>query len=602
MSIACYPNKIFAAAFLIALLFTGLDQGLAQSTPIKATLSRSTTQVGQPVLLHIELIGISTADVPLTVDVPDLDIRWVNRSQKIMVDNGNMTSTRVDNYQVTPRREGDFKIPSISVLTARNQRLHTEPLQLHVVARGGAGGGSSASKQSSDKSEVAFAQLQAAKTTCYVGETIPVTLRFCIQEGTRCKINQFPSFGGDGFTIPRLERPEESSEEINGIPYHVMTFKTSVTPVKSGALTIQPAQFNCILQVAPSNNEDMIAQFLGGQTMGREALISSNPISLNVKSPPKEGRPENFNGAIGDFAIRAEATPKRAQASEPVTLKLILTGKGNFDALTAPVLTGVEGWKTYSPKEAVAPTDANGFGKKTFDYILIAEEAKSATPGSQFSYFDPVKERYVTLHTSGVTVQAAAPISSPTPTAAAATADATPTPAPKAAEASAPKSNALPILTKEIETSSFRSPVWSLKFVLAQTLAFVLWLLLIGYVVLKKINSGEKARRRELEKEADKKWADLSQESDRKKFYQDAIMYLRQETALRTEKAEADISLKDILTSRTLDSDIIDQISRIFERNEEMVYGHVSRSGDIPSQERSSVIESIQKFHDTHVS
>jgi hypothetical protein len=106
-------------------------------------------------------------------------------------------------------------------------------------------------------------------------------------------------------------------------------------------------------------------------------------------------------------------------------------GKGNFKGMGPPVLTETSGWRSYPPGDKFEGTDDLSYaGVKSFDYTLIAQEPKTASPGCEFSYFDPVVAKYVTLATKplpvtaspgaiipsdGSTAQTSAPVSSQAP-------------------------------------------------------------------------------------------------------------------------------------------------------------------------------------------
>ena len=90
--------------------------------------------------------------------------------------------------------------------------------------------------------------------------------------------------------------------------------------------------------------------------------------------------------------------PKTAQVGDPLTVTAEISGRGNFDAVTAPTLESDRGWHTYPPGSNFKPDDDIGIsGTKTFEMVLTPNEAKKAVPPLVFSYFDPLKESYVTL-------------------------------------------------------------------------------------------------------------------------------------------------------------------------------------------------------------
>jgi hypothetical protein len=46
----------------------------------------------------------------------------------------------------------------------------------------------------------------------------------------------------------------------------------------------------------------------------RQTTVSTQATRLEVKPLPKDGQPENFSGAIGQFSLQATAAPKQAAA------------------------------------------------------------------------------------------------------------------------------------------------------------------------------------------------------------------------------------------------------------------------------------------------
>jgi hypothetical protein len=72
------------------------------------------------------------------------------------------------------------------------------------------------------------------------------------------------------------------------------------------------------------------------------------------------------------------------------------------------------GWHKYPPSSKFKQDDEVGIsGTKTFEMVVSPNENKQSLPVLAFSYFDPAKEQYVTLHSepTAITVQggAAAP-------------------------------------------------------------------------------------------------------------------------------------------------------------------------------------------------
>jgi hypothetical protein len=136
--------------------------------------------------------------------------------------------------------------------------------------------------------------------------------------------------------------------------------------------------------------------------------------------------------------MKTDVNPKSGQVGDPLTVTTTITGRGNFDRVTAPVLQDENGWHKYPPSENFKQDDDVGIsGAKKSEIVLTAKERKDKLPPLLFTFFDPVKENYVTLRSEPIPLRlegGAAPTATPLAAAAApapsVAASATPTPAP----------------------------------------------------------------------------------------------------------------------------------------------------------------------------
>jgi hypothetical protein len=151
---------------------------------------------------------------------------------------------------------------------------------------------------------------------------------------------------------------------------------------------------------------DPFLQNFFGATVPKDITVSSSPSELTVLELPTEGRPPDFNGAVGSFKIDGTLSSASAAAGDPLTLRMHVTGAGNFDRVDSPMLERLDQWKTYPPKSTFKPSDAVGYkGEKTFEQPLIASKPGAQTlPGLAFSYFDPTTRRYETARSAPLTV------------------------------------------------------------------------------------------------------------------------------------------------------------------------------------------------------
>lgn len=430
---------------------------LAAAT-VDTQLSADETSVGGMVQLQVRVDGTTNVSMPGKLDVDGLDIRLTGRSTQVQIVNGAMSTAGVYSYSILPMREGTFEIPSIEIAVdgvkqkTPPQKLVVQPgvaprsRPMPTVPAPPAGKGQSHSSAREADGRLAFAKVLVPKKSIYAGEVVPVEVLFYFasdENNPRArvqfrKLQDVPTLSGEGFTAQKLAPPTQSEELVGDINYVVLTYKTSITAVKSGDMMTPKASFEGVLGVPADGPPDMnglFNQFFGGQGMPgfmdeKQVTIESEPEPIHVKALPSAGRPADFSGAIGDFTITASADPLKTAPGDPVTLKVAVSGRGNFDAMDDPKLADTTGWRAYPPTSKFEPSDLVGFsGTKNFEMPLLALQPQSETPVAAFSYFDPDKSQYFTLATKPVAIEAAASPAAPQATAASSAA-ATPTPEP----------------------------------------------------------------------------------------------------------------------------------------------------------------------------
>jgi hypothetical protein len=424
--------KKFRLALVLAV---ALSLRAAAAASISAELSADETSVGMPVQLEVRVEGSTNASLPSSLDIDGLQTQLTGRSTQVQIMNGRMSVSGVYSYTILPLREGTFDIPSLEV-TEGGRKLRTSPRKL-VVQAGAAPAPrpapalqaqqqSGAQSQTADASNgrLAYAEMLVPKQSIYAGEVVPVELRFYFSGKVGFRpLQDGPQVGGEGFTVGKISPPKQTEENVGGATYRLLTFKTTITAVKSGEMALPVASLEGILSTPASGpaglDDSIFGQMFGGFTNDQQVRIATDEKkAIKVRALPAEGRPDSFSGAVGEFAVSATADPTKAAPGDPVTLKVAVTGRGNFDAMGEPKLIDADGWRTYPATDHFEKSDPIGYGgTKTFEIPLVAQQPQTKTPVAQLSYFDPAKEKYFTLATQPVAVEAAA--AAPTPTAAA---------------------------------------------------------------------------------------------------------------------------------------------------------------------------------------
>lgn len=511
-------------------LFLAALAGL-QAQEATAGLSSPSTSVGQPVELVVTVRDARSADVPQKIDVAGLRIELFGRATRFEMNNFKVTSSLTYTYSVVPLNAGEFTIPPIEVQVDK-KTLKTNAARLSVMAGAAPQQSQSAPLPNAPlpRADVPppagqvtpyFGDLLLSKKKAYVGEVVPAELRYYFNSRISGEVGDRPNFGGEGFTAQKLSHVPKREQIVNGENYVVFGFQTGITPVKSGALEIPASSLEARLQVPgspPPGFADIFQQFGGALPPGmftstRDVSIQTKPVTLEVVPVPKEGKPENFSGAIGKFKMEASVSPKKAAPGDPVTIKVLVTGQGNFDAMGAPELTEDEGWRSYPPTDKFEPADAIHFtGTKAFEFVLIAKKDRAQTPGLKFTYLDPATGKYESLIQAPFDVEAKAGEAKPE---ASPVGNVTPSPTPRA-EPSASQSEV------HVGGNSSWVPLFKEPFFILVNLAVAtIWGLVLIYVIARKFSESKFMLRRANSRRLTRLIADLENCED-SSFYDQA--------------------------------------------------------------------------------
>jgi hypothetical protein len=629
-------RRIFIAVFGI---IAGAQFAHADSPSITAVLNSSEAAVGETVQLEIRISGARSADAPEEIVADGLEIRRTGTSQRIEMNNLNLTSSVVYDYTVMPLRAGRFTIPPQTIRTG-NSSLRTPALTLNVADSPGRPSGPSSPPGSSGSSgarpgrgtqaaganNLVFAELIVPSKTAYVGETVPVQIRMGFDPRVRPRLVEPPEITGQGFTAQKLQQSGENTETIGGRLYDVVTFKTAIAAARAGKFEIGPVKAKAQIFVprrqsaprargrSPFDLFDLddpfsdpffsnpFSQF--GER--REVEIKSEPVALEVKSLPPNA-PPSFSGAIGTFTMTTEAKPKTVQVGDPITVTTTISGRGNFDRVNAPVIEDERGWHKYPPSSKFKQDDEVGIsGTKTFEMVLSPNENKQGLPMLAFSYFDPVKGQYMTLHSEGIpiTVQGGAAVASSAGGASAGSA--TPATAKRgASQASTPNKpqDILYQLSELPAKSESFAPIYTRNLFWAAQL--IPLLALIGFAGWKirraRIDNREAQRIAALQHEA----TDLMHKLHRndvspREYYAEASRVVRVKAALASGNRRIDPNMVDAETAAEtfrLNSDSRDRLRRLFEQSDEWQYsGAHNGPGKVSPENQREVLELIQNL------
>ncbi len=614
--------RVIRGGLLCAMLLVAIVTGHAQQ--IQAMLSANATTVGRPVQLTIKIIGARGAQLPQQLGIEGLDTMLMP-GESDQVEAGMIqgklqaTFSSVYAYRVIPVKAGDYTIPPLS-FKIDGKEFKTAALALKVVGAGGAvaaqttsptnaAGAQQGQIQNSNQAQASApgqisndnltaGELLVPQKSAYVGEVVPIETRFYFDARFRAIGRIVANFSGEGFTATELSRMTHRDVTIGGQPFTAVSLLGAITPVKTGTLEIPAAtlQTEAVMPMGGgSGPEDLIGSFLG-QMQSKIITVPTDTAKLEVKPLPEEGKPEDFSGAIGQFSIQATASPKKAAAGDPITLKVTIAGRGNFDAMTAPTLLNAESWKTYPPNEKFTPStrDPVGYiGQKQFEFTIMAREDQTKTPVAEFSYFDPSIKKYVTLKSAAIPIDAkggGVPAVAPDTVAAAATPSPTPTNAPtKSASTPSPEDS----LVTQYTGGTFQPLLFNRTFLIANGVIGVIWLGVLLVKLSRAISSSayaqESAAHRERRRLLDRM---DSTDMETPKFLGMGAEFVR----ARLEANSPITNLRDALESAPILAETKSAVASMLDKADELNYAAGNVEAKLGPEERKQIVSTLKEF------
>ncbi len=137
--------------------------------------------------------------------------------------------------------------------------------------------------------------------------------------------------------------------------------------------------------------------------------VQSDPITIEVQPLPA-GAPADFNGAVGQFQLSATPDRTSTRLGEPVTLRVELSGVGNWGTLGDPhwpsrhAVARLQQQDRFAKQDREWRDDGHARVQQLFTPLT---EGKLTLPAITYSYFDPTTKQYQTLSTDALTIDVA---------------------------------------------------------------------------------------------------------------------------------------------------------------------------------------------------
>ena len=412
----------FCGTILAAVLLAGAAGG--QDPTVRAFLDRTSIALGEQFTLSVEVsgAGASGSGEPSLPPMEEFAAFLGRRSsQQFRLVNGRMSVSKTFSFHFQATREGEFEIGAVQVQLDGKEHK-SAPLRIRIgvsgqpapAPRGGRRPVSTASQPE------LFVRATADRERVYQNQALVVTYKIY----TRVRVSGYgiskqPETAG--FWVedyPQPQQPHAEGEVIDGRRYTVALIKKmALFPTGAGEKEVGPLILECRVQTRgrsrdPFGSRDPFRGFFSGDLFGREVArqAASNPIRVQVLPLPQEGRPPDFQGAVGDFSISGELDKSEVKANEALSLKVRISGSGNLAGLSEPRIAFPSSFEVYPPKvEQQIRRDPDGIsGEKTFEYVLIPRRpGRVRLEPVKLAYFDPDADAYRISRAPELSVQVA---------------------------------------------------------------------------------------------------------------------------------------------------------------------------------------------------
>ena len=378
------------------------------------TICKKQVVVGEQFQVSYELTGDgSNFEAPNFTNFEIVGGPFSSQSSSVQIINGSVTKSTTHTYSFYLRaiKEGTYTIPSATI-TVDRKKVKSSTEEITVVKDSSVVAGSNSSGNASSGAKEVFLEASPSKKTAYIGEQL--LLRYKIYYTipiSQLSISKAPSYSGFWMkdVTDNNGTLQQSSIVRNGTEYHVATIQEIVLiPQKSGTLTIDPLDISCIAQIKNENRQsrgydpfdNFFGDIMGSSYTNVKKEIKSQPIDIEVKALPTKDKPSSYKGAVGQFTFTSSIDKTEMKSNDAFTVTYTVSGNGNIELLELPKPVFPPDFEVYDPK-ITNNTKSNSYGisgTKKAEYVVIPRVSGDFTINpTEFSYFDPAKNRYVTL-------------------------------------------------------------------------------------------------------------------------------------------------------------------------------------------------------------
>ena len=374
---------------------------------VKVSVDKQRLQKGEVLQLMIEVSGAKNFP-KIDKDKLSYNFDFVGgpyEQTSIEFINGKMKDTKTLTFTLSPRKTGNITLPAIQG-SVDGKEFVSKPIKILVANN---------LKDVSVNSVFIIAEVDKEKA--YLGEQI--TLTYKLYKDTNTKISgidqfQMPDFNGfwveEIFTPQRLQY-QNKSVLYQGRKYQVANLgKRALFPIASAEHVIPSVRIKTQIEKKKKTNkrDPFFDPFFNSFfTETQTIFIESNKKTITVKQFP-EPKPNDFNGAVGEFKINVTIDQKEIEVNNGVMFTISLEGTGNLGLFSLPKVEFPQALEAFPPnddyKKDVFRNQITGSQK--LEYVLIPRSpGHFEIPRIKMSYFNLELDSWSSIETAPLKIK-----------------------------------------------------------------------------------------------------------------------------------------------------------------------------------------------------
>lgn len=371
----------------------------ASAGSVQIVADSTALTVGQTVGLTVQFIDAPARGLP---DLPverGLKLEFQSQGQQTMMVNFKTTRIVQYSYALTALSEGSWEVGPLD-LTVGGEALHAAPITVKVGPR------------SAEATTATDLSATLSNPAPWQGEVVTYKLHFRSRVQVADQRWSPPDF--DGFIQQKGVEPDQKTYTIEdgGVPVAVTELVVPLLASAPGAHTISPSLLTGIVPEARKarrgRRDDFFEQAFG--RAGKQESWTAPAIPLTIRPLPKEGRPADFSGLVGRFALSVKAEPSELKLGESVTMEITLAGTGSLDGYHLPPLAESAALRVYDDAPVITSSlSADGFQSVAVFKRAVVPQSEGALqiPALRIPTFDPEVGAYRELESPALTLRVA---------------------------------------------------------------------------------------------------------------------------------------------------------------------------------------------------